>query len=56
MRYRILLTNATLKTLEECREATSYVAVDGTKKLMTTALLKAISPVFARMVDVGETM
>ena len=56
MRYRILLTDASLKTLEECREATSYVAEDGAKKLMTTAMLKAISPVFARMVDVGETM
>ena len=56
MRYRFLLTNASLKTLEECQEAVSYVAEDGNKKLMTTAMLKAISPIFARMASLGETM
>jgi len=56
MRYRFLLTNASLKTLEECQEAVSYVAEDGIKKLMTTAMLKAISPIFARMASLGETM
>mmetsp|Transcript_127124 Transcript_127124/g.220335 ORF Transcript_127124/g.220335 Transcript_127124/m.220335 type:complete len:386 (-) Transcript_127124:133-1290(-) len=56
MRYRILLTNPALQTLEECNAAVTFENDAGDKQLLTTPMLKKISPIFERMALLGESI
>jgi len=56
LRYQILFTDSSLTTLEKCQATASYTAVDGTRQLLTTAMLKQKSQIFARLVALGEGM
>lgn len=56
MRYRILLTNPELKTLDECKDAVMFADESGELKLATTPMLRKISPIFERLAILGETL
>jgi len=56
MRYRILLTNPSLRSLAECNDAVTFMNEAGEKQLMTTVMLKKISPIFEQVALLGESM
>merc|ERR1712187_109199 len=55
-RFRILMTNAELNTLEDCKDAVTFINGVGEEQLLTTSMLKKMSPIFKEVAALAESM